>query len=507
VTAIRRAALGALAGSVVVLAIHPVTRPMVLGSLERSAYLRFLDTTPALFQNIPELEPPKTLAETALWLQVGAEYELTGRKIGPEKSAVLANLAAGAGIQDPNNAMWPQAEAAFRWRESGKVDARVLDAWKRAGNRLRWDDFETDRLRPVLQGLKKESGRVMAWHYALAKSYRSEALPILIGRTGLAIAPLAQDDPQASITQLRNGVLLRGGARTAAGAAEGAAIIDRVPVRTGNEPREIARWRGELFDRLSASGRGEDAVWAATSFAENDAWHVFVNPVKAREDFTWFTLLSVLVVALPTGLATVGLMGGLLLVVGIFLGRFEPSRPPPVPILVLMAVVLGFGVYAACGLPFPALWAALVVSSFGVTPERVKHGAPVVPTFALRSSLWALAVFVAATFPLAMVTWTAAGSALAPWVSSAGLNPEALQQALFFEVSLVAFVAPVLGFLSGYRAIAVLPIVMRVFGGALAVVALSATVGLTPFLVVADTNLTEGLYRQFLKEPNYYLTR
>ncbi|MGE0000895.1 MAG: hypothetical protein AB7F50_06905 [Fimbriimonadaceae bacterium] len=506
-TAVGRAAIGALAGSLVVLVSHPVTRPLVFGSLERTANLRFLDTTPALIENIPELAPPETLAETALWLQVGAEYELTGRRLEPKKSAVLAELAAAAAKNDPNNAMWPQAEAAFRWRESGKVDQRVRDSWRQASSRLRWDDFETDRLRPVLEGLRKENGRVLAWHYALAKNNRSEALPILIGRAGLALAPLAENDADASIIQLRNGVLLRGGARTAAGAAEGAALIDRVPVTAGPEPRRLANWRGDLFDRLSATGRGEDAVWAATSFAENDAWHVFVKPIEAHQEFVQTTLYSVVAVAFPSGLILAGAGGLLICALGLATSRSNVRRTPPFAPLVLVAASVGALVYLASGLTFPALWSALVVSSFGVSPDRLKEGAVVVSGAGLSASVWTLAVLVAFTFPLAFLPWTGAGAALATTVAEAGLDVEVLRLALFLELSLVVFVAPVWGFVNRYRGLAVLPKVLQGFGGALAIVALAAAVVLTPFLVVADTNLTEVLYKQFLKEPNYYLTK
>lgn len=507
-TAVQRALVGALAGAFLVLVAHPASRPLVFGSLERSSYLRFLDTTPSLIENIPMLQPPETLAETALWLQVGAEYELSGRRLAPEKSAILADLAAGAATRDPQNAMWPQAEAAFRWRQSGKVDSRVQDAWRRASLCLRWDDFETDRLRPLLEGLRHESGRVLAWHYALAKEKRSEALPVLIGRTGLAIAAPAENDEDASIVQLKNGVLLRGGARTVLGAAEGAALIDRVPVNRPPEPRVLAKWRGDLFDRLSATGRGEDAVWAATSFAENDAWHVFVDPMKVRQDSERANLLAVLMVTVPSGLLVSSAFGLIVSIAGVAAQRFRPSRNrlPGIP-LVALAVAVGAVVFATTGLAFPALWSALLVASFAVTPDRVKEGPVVVSGSGMQASIWTLAILVSLTFPFALVPFTGAGAALSESVAGAGLDVGVLMQALLLELSLVVFVAPVAGFVNRYPGSRVLPLVMQRFGTALALASLTIAVVLTPFLVAADTNLTEVLYKQFVKEPNYYLTR
>lgn len=507
-TAAWRAFLGALAGAMAVLLWHPVSRPYLLGSLPESGQAQLLLTSPALLENVLRLPPPRSLDESALWLEVGAQYEMSGRRLGPSQCETLAAIAARAAEADPDNALWPQCEAAFLALHRPPGDPGPENRWRAAARKLRWDDRASRRLAPLLAGLREEDGRTLAWHFAFAKSRRTADLPRLVARHARTAFERGPGGPDAALDLVRNGQLIRRGARSAAGAAEGARLIQLAAVRSVATPREEALARGYLFDQLSARGRGEDAVWAAAAFAENDAWQVVMAEAEPAAEFRRLATWSLVSLAAPAGLLVSALVGASSLVLGWVAARMRmPARLRSWPVSVAAGSAVGLAVYWAVGLVFPALWAALLVASFGVDADRLKEGEVFESGSGITTSTSILAVVAAGSISLATYGWSKPGVALGGVVAPVVADPALWREVAILTVSIVLFVAPVWGFLNRYPASKVLPIVLRRFGTVLALGSLALTVLVTPAAIALDLRLADHLSKLYLNEPNYYLTR
>ncbi|MCH7946086.1 MAG: hypothetical protein IIC73_08765, partial [Armatimonadetes bacterium] len=204
---------GALLGALLILLVHPDSRPYLTPGIWFLGDSDFLDETDALPDNLSKLPEPDSLEDSAYWLVVGCERELRGQRMPQDDYVLLVEVAQFGAAQDPENAFWRHAEAVFQHR-LGNDDAAVR-AWHTASLANRWDDYQTRRLQGLLQGLEAESGRRLAWHYALAQSRKSATPP----RVFLAFARRLLQDAEAQadftlrLATLRNGRLIRDGSR------------------------------------------------------------------------------------------------------------------------------------------------------------------------------------------------------------------------------------------------------------------------------------------------------
>lgn len=505
-TAAWRAYLGALAGALAVLLWHPVSRPCMLGAVPELGGSQQLRTSPALLENLERLSRPRNLDEYGLWIEVGAQYEMSGRRLTLDQARTIAGIAAEGGSQEPTNAFWKQAEAAFLAIADPEDRGASRAAWRRAGYCLKWDDHGSGRLSALLAGLRDEDGRTLAWHFALARFRRLPAVPRLVSRFGRTSG--SEATPDAALDTIRNGRLLRTGARTVEGAVEGARLIDLAASPALVTPRDAAMARGALYDRLSALGRGEDAVWTAEAFAENDAWRSIVDPGSAAQETRRMAGWSLVTVAAPAGMLAAATVGAAATLLGWAVGLARVPAPlRSWPVSVALGSVVGFGAYLALGLLFPALWASVLVASFGVGPERVKEGEVVESGSGITVSAAILALATVVAIGLAVFGWSKPGSALSGHVSPVLVDTQLWREVAVLTVSIVLFVAPVWGFLNRYPPSKVLPIVLRRYGTILALVGLTGAVVVTPAAVALDLHLSGQLAKVFLNEPNYYLVQ
>jgi hypothetical protein len=504
---LQRAFFGALAGALVVLVFHPVSRPFVLSGMPAAPSAAYLGTTDVLVENIASLPPPTTLPERAVWLEVGAAHEMAGRRLRRDQASLLATVAADGAEQDPENAMWRQAEAAYLLLAGGDDTARAAEAWHRAGQRLRWNNYASSRLARLLRDLR-EYGRSHAWHFSVARKHRSPALARLIARAGNQLGRRASGDPDVVLDQIRNGILVRDGSRTLAGAVEGANLVDGSVLPSVATPREVAFARGALFDRLAALGRGEDAVWAAAAFDRNDAWRAVVDLEEAKRNAQRLDTLALVTSVAPSAFLVAAAVGAASIVAGWAAARVRlPRILQDLPWAVLLGSALGLGAYLVTGLVFPALWAAVLVASFALGSERVKEGDVAETGKGLSITLWSLAATAVATIVLAVFGASSPGSALRGSVDPVLVDGNMWREAAILTVSIVLFVAPVWAFLNRYPPSKVLPAVLKGFGLNLAVTGLVGAVVAAPVAVAADLRLSDDLSKLFLNEPNFYLTR
>lgn len=498
--------MGALAGALAVLLWHPVSRPCMLGAVPEMGGSQQLQTNPALLENLERLPRPRNRDERALWIEVGAQHEMSGIRLTPGQAQTIAEIAEEGARQEPMNAYWFQAQAAYLGLAGpkGRLEARA--AWRRAGHCLKWDDHATGRLSSLLAGLRDEDGRTLAWHFALARYRRSPAVPRLFSRFGRFY--IAEATADAALDTIRNGRLIRVGARTVEGAAEGARLIDLAATPAMVTPRDAAMARGALYDRLSALGRGEDALWTAEAFAQNDAWRSLVAPVQAAQETRRLASWSLISVAAPAGMIAAATVGAVASLLG---WAVELARMPPWlrswPASVAVGSAVGFGAYLALGLVFPALWASVLVASFGVAPDRVKEGDVVETGSGITVSAAMLALATVLAIGLSVLGWSKPGNALRGHVAPILVDTDLWREVAILTVSIVLFVAPVWGFLNRYPPSKVLPIVLRRYGMILAVAGLTGAVLVTPAAVALDLHLSGQLAKLFLNEPNYYLVR
>ena len=112
---LRRIGIGALAGAVATLVIHPISRRYVLTpflDLGPSAQLARSEWLP---RNLQVLPAPADTVNASLWMQSGAEILATSRSISPKNLSRLIEVARAAALGEPENAYWQQMDTVFLW--------------------------------------------------------------------------------------------------------------------------------------------------------------------------------------------------------------------------------------------------------------------------------------------------------------------------------------------------------------------------------------------------------
>jgi len=155
-----RAFYGALLGALAVLLIHPASRNYLTPGIWLAPRSEFLEETDALPDNLTELPTPDSLENVAFWLIVGCEREVLRQPLNHDQALLMVEFARAGAERDPDNAFWRQVEAVFQHKLGNEDAAR--QAWLVASFAGRWDDYQTGRLKHVLEGLKEESGRTLS---------------------------------------------------------------------------------------------------------------------------------------------------------------------------------------------------------------------------------------------------------------------------------------------------------------------------------------------------------
>src|SRR5579862_848717 len=165
-----RAIVGAIFGSAITLAVHPVSRGFVVGAFERNS-ARSVERTAALTPVV--LPPPTNPGIVSMWMQTAAEKLQQGQGLSAGEISTLLAISEMAYKRQRNNAYWPQIRAVLLEKANRIEEAKA--EWI-AGSLCRtWDDMQTRRLLDARGRLATTGGWNQAWTYGYAYFSRSSA--------------------------------------------------------------------------------------------------------------------------------------------------------------------------------------------------------------------------------------------------------------------------------------------------------------------------------------------
>src|SRR5580658_9945041 len=136
-----RALVGAVFGSAVTLAIHPVSRAYIVGAFQRKS-VQTVEAAAGLTQ-VP-LPQPTNPRSVSIWMQTAAEKLQHGLILGKGEIRTLLAISDTAYKRQPDNAYWPQFRAVLLEKANRLDEARK--EWIAGSLCHMWDDMQTSRL-------------------------------------------------------------------------------------------------------------------------------------------------------------------------------------------------------------------------------------------------------------------------------------------------------------------------------------------------------------------------
>lgn len=513
-----RAYIGALVGALAVLCIHPRSRPYIVTWKTMSPRLSQLGTLQSLPENMRKLPRPVTLDEAAFWLHACAQNELAGKKLSSDTCLTLAEIADKGEEAEPNNAFWTQMKSVFIKNALGPGfdgEKQAVGLWIKASKKSTWNDHLNERLYRLVDSLSSSTGVKEAWQWAVAYDRRSGAASQRLIRHSRHLVAIYPDSIDVRVACVKNGVLIRDGARSVAAATEGANMIDlagayRRPLGRGiGASRLAAESLTEFLAKIPADQDVEQAA-IINAYQSNEAWNAFV-PSNGTDGFTVAKSREAIVAAVaPTALVLASLFGFALWLVGQGLMRTKSDVKlfgPP------WAAVLGLGVGAAIlfgtSLQFPALFAFIAFSLLCFESERTRLGRPPRLGKVFLVTLGLIALTLAGSIVLFLILGSVPGQLLA---NAAALPTDSSVTSVPVNLCLLAMCVVVAGtaiwgIAERYQPRQVLYTALSSIGLQLGAGALSLAILITPVCVAWDKRLLDTFKMLVDNEPNYYVTR
>lgn len=511
-----RIALGAAVGMAGILLFDGRTRPVVLTAFVQSGPSAAFRTSPWLVQNTSSLPVSEDPLAASMWMQTAAERIEAGQPLSAQERASAVEMALALANREPDNAFWPQM-AAVLYADGGDRDsARRL--WRTAGARTRWDDHQSSRLISTANRAQTPPA-VVSWPYARAYKLRSESAPRLIqayGKTVLGEFPYGSpENVRDRAATLRNGLLMRDGARSIAIGELGSSLIeassrDHDSLRSGLTPRKLLLARHELIDQLRANGLTSDEALARRAFGSNDAWMAFLDRESARRRAEWLAVGSILAAAVPSSLLAASAVGAAFMLLAAAMRRtrrWHALLSSPWPYVV--GVLAGIALYAATGVVYASIAVALSISALALEPPRARtHPSDRLgPAFGFLAVMLAIAIggFGAAHVVSQSTPAVEIAKSLDRVAAYAGKPSLLVVTAI--AASLVMLAAPIFAVVHRlHTAFVVERLVARV-GRCLLIGFLAAGLLSVPVSVGIEHRLSDTLSKILLNEPNYYLTQ
>ncbi len=380
-TLAQRAWLGACLGALLVILLHPAAGPWVRYGLWDRGPSQFLARSPILPENLATLPDPTGPEEAALWVQAGASRIRSGQTLSTDEKLLLAEVCVSAGVQEPNNAFWPQGEALFQNALGNTESARR--AWERASRCSLYNDYQTAKVREVLAGLKAESGSAMSWHGYAARQVRQSAAAeetYMLGRQMLNTSSTLDD----RVAAFRNGILLRDGARSVENGWHGLQLAEAAaigPATIRDSRRTETKQRLSFITELAQANRPAEAALVRNRLAQSEAWMALASKPTIQKRLRTLVARALLPPNLSGTLLLLAVGSGILgLIAGASLRRNDKAVPSSFWSTTL-AILIGVAVFVVTGEVAAALWLTLTIAALGV-PLR-----PAVPGAAKKFSL------------------------------------------------------------------------------------------------------------------------
>jgi len=461
----QQALVGALAGALAVLSLHPATRGFLLRPL------------------MPPAEPVP-LAE----LPVGDDqraYFLFLRAFGPgtrttDEFLSIAETAQKMGESDPRNAAWPVVEA---WAQDSLDNQEAAErAWTAASRRQRWKDVSPVQIR------ESDSAWDRYRHEAFIGAGFASAYAKYVGRLDLE----KPGEDAARWEALQIGLTgWRSSTRSAARAA----------------------FRGGLMSVLRSNSQATSVDAQVLALAKSqltpERGHVIDQILADRESGARrqerVAFESLLASRVAGGAMLAGVAGAAVYGLGLLLAASGKARAVfTMPWCLVIGAVIAVMVFMASGLAFPALWSAVAVGGFAVVRERVwrrelaDFGRLFPAVLGVLAFLFvaAVSIGVSTAEPTAQAirdgTGLAEDAVLVTW-SMKGMS--------FFWLSLVLASSQVFAFVRRREPAMVAARALSHFGLAAMVIGLVLAVVLTPVGLAWDARLRNTIQSGSLLEP------
>ncbi|HMS54297.1 MAG TPA: hypothetical protein PKA27_02760 [Fimbriimonadaceae bacterium] len=509
----RRAALGAIFGALIVLALHPASRHLYLPAARAWGPSPALSTSK--WTNAGLLpRRVRSLSDASAWLSDACERLVTKRQRSPEEIQTFIEIATRAAASDPTNAFWLQVHAVIL-NASGDRDS-ALALWRLAARKAMWNDYQSRRFETAAEEAEKAHGN-QSWIRAALYPRRSTAAVRLIeaySRQVLQNASLT--DPQGlkiRYDTLANGELIRDGSRHIGIAELGEAIIEAAShppsMVSTPTPKGLLLSRLEFINSLREHGLQVEAENANQALLENEAWQAMTNREDPKSTFSNFARIAVASSVLPISFLVSSIFGLCLWCLGTFLHRIESARQvcrPPWS--VILGVSFATLAYSVTGLWIAALTTALAFGLLAIGPPK-KRSRP-------DGELGPLYRFMLLVITLAMITFIAGfvvGASTPGFYVLESIDvPKEYRDGSTLYLGLVGvclvfslLLAPAWALVHRIETSQVLAKTFRELGISLAVIGLVLSVIAGPAAVFADLSVREPLSQILTNESLYYL--
>ena len=514
----RRALLGCALGALIVLIAHPISRGVYGCGLWRLGDSPVLEQTKYLPENLGKVRQHVEIdsaADAAYWLAVGGERESEGGGLSHSELLKLVELADHFGRLDQENAFWWQSKAVLLWRGGDMDGARK--AWVRGSNAIRWNDYQSLRLKKVVLDLESEHGASMAWHYAYMYYRRSSALCSLIealARNFKDQSPLTtKEGLKLRFQVLSNGRLLRDNARSILIGRIGVDMVEMASyepkMQAEQTPFKLVIARRDFRNSLERFGLKQEAEFTTAAFDTNEAWMALTLPERARSAAGDLALEALISDSLPGACTMTALFGLVFYLTGFLLDRFTvlqfAFRMPYAAILGLIVSILS---YYLSGLSLSAIWVALCLAAYAVIPSRIRSQPPMDlgPVFKFVVGLLAFVFMILVV--LGIMAWCAPGARLSPYLGISydfGARSPLFYGLVGLVLGIVVILPPAWGVVQRIQPSRIVGQTFRSFGTSLFGISVVLAVVSGPIAVYLDRTSQDVLERLVGNEPTYYV--
>lgn len=512
-----RTLLGAACGALLVLLVHPLSRPYLTVCFSKWGPSKASVESPLLAENLAVLPQPQSVVQASLWMEAGARRLQERAPISNENVEALIKVAESANAAEPSNSFWLEMKAVFLAHLRRQAEA--LEAWQSAAKRQGWNDYQSTRLKAVRDSVAREVGAVQSWQAASLYFRRSLNCANQIerfGRTQINNAPFETSDGlNKRFSTLRNGARLRDGSRSVAVGMYGVSLVELSSFKQrrtfSSTPRKLLVARYGFLDALTAAGMKEEREIANDAFINNEAWLALLLRQDARENMQSMAAVSFLVATAPSALLMSGVAGSLIWGFGKLAGRFSFAmsilRQPLAPFVGLGLAILGYFFTGHVLLAITTV-ASFSFLAFGPQFERKAPPEGLGPLFSFSVGLLALVFTCLVGFFFMGMTPAAYG--VLPHLDTTtdyGSGQTLPLGLAAIVLALVILLAPMWSMVQRHNTALVAVFTLKSFGRAVAGVSLAGAIISTPFAVYIDTKLSADTEMALLNEPSYYFTR
>lgn len=506
-----RAFLGAALGAVITLCLHPASRPFMIGLSVRVSPELIRDCVDS---NAKKVVEPTNLAQAGLWMQLSAARIRHVNRLTEKERDSLLKIATVASSQDISNAFWYQMEAILL-DDAGRTDKAAL-AWIQASKRVKWDDYQLQRLQQSRNAISDITGGTQAWQLAYLYGARSDDVSFCLERVVKHLLANAPFETPAGLelrfATLVNGDLVRQNARSTKTniaatnitelAAFPSAYVDTV------SPKRL--WTGQntiIVNLDKVLKKPFYAERARKIFSNTESWRALTVRDTNESDVAFSAFGSIISATIASASLVIGAIGTLIWLLGQFVEwRLARSKEIHWGVAAGIAVVLGGFVFFLTNYLPAAFAVALCATFLTVAPDRSRSVRPadLGPLFSFMGALLGLicsimliTYFVAST-PMAILILPNFG------VPSDYLDTPVLAGLASVMFGLVLLMAPFWAIVHRVGTPYVLSLILKKFGSFMAVLGLTLSVILGPLCFYADRRLEHTLYEFVTNEPVHY---